>query len=54
VALFHHSLDGYQIKGELKVEEVANASEEDDFIFTITVEGSGSEQVRSTRLFKTE
>ena len=27
---------------------MANASEEDDFIYTVTVEGSGSEQVRES------
>jgi hypothetical protein len=34
-----------QVKGEVKVEDVSNGSEEDEYIFTITVEGTGSEQV---------
>jgi activator of HSP90 ATPase len=32
------------VKGEVKVEDVSNGSEEDEYIFTITVEGTGSEQ----------
>lgn len=34
-----------QVTGELKVEEFSNHSEEDEYIFTVTVVGSGTEQV---------
>jgi hypothetical protein len=33
-----------QIKGEYKIEEFSSGNDEDDFIFTATVEGSGPEQ----------
>ncbi|KAG1666027.1 hypothetical protein FOA52_006901 [Chlamydomonas sp. UWO 241] len=32
------------VKGEIKIEEFTSHSDEDDFMFTVTVEGSGSEQ----------
>ena len=34
-----------QIKGEFKVEDVSNGSEEEDYIYTVTVDGIGTEQV---------
>ncbi|GAX80104.1 hypothetical protein CEUSTIGMA_g7542.t1 [Chlamydomonas eustigma] len=40
----HLSGSDKTVKGEVKVEDVSNGSEEDEYIFTITVEGTGSEQ----------
>lgn len=31
--------------GDVKVEEFASASDEDDYIFTVSVTGTGAEQV---------
>jgi hypothetical protein len=37
-----------QIKGEIKVEEVSNGSEEDEYIYSATVVGTGADEVRMT------
>ena len=40
-----------QIKGEIKIEEVANGSEEDEYLYSATVVGTGAQEVGSDELW---
>ncbi len=36
-----------QFKGELRVEEVHSTGDEDDYVYSVTADGSGANQVRN-------